>query len=104
GGRTRSDQGHHEEQGDAGQQRLDGAQAAHTRSTVVRPKPVNRPPGRSRSRRMTSRNTNAVRNFSCEAGRMSPSTEVAKPIAKPPAVAVHSRSRPPTTAPTSAMI
>ena len=92
-------------------QRLDGAagllgscKRAHTRSTVVRPKPLNRPPGRSSSTRMTSRNTNAVRNFPCEAGRTSPSTEVAKPMAKPPAVALHSRSSPPTTAPTSATI
>src|ERR671923_4754 len=80
------------------------ARSRHTRSTAVLLGRANRPAGRSRRTRITSRKTKEGRKTRSSAGSASPSTDVRKPIAKPPRVAVPRRSIPPTTTPTSPRI
>ena len=67
--------------------------------------PAREEPGRPRSRtRITSANTTEGRKTVLSVGSAPLITPVAKPIAKPPSVAVQSRSIPPTTTPTSTTI
>ena len=76
----------------------------HTRSTTaVRPR-ANRPAGRRSRTRITSANTADGRKTVLSVGSAPLITPLAKPIAKPPSVAVQSRSIPPTTTPTRTTI
>ena len=80
------------------------------RAALIRGRPpsarprANSPAGRSSSTTITSANTAEGRKTVLSVGSAPLITPLAKPIAKPPSVAVQSRSIPPTTTPTSTTI